>query len=92
MASESRLELAMRPAVRDLMRTRGLPIAEVQEAVAAGREGIRCPFCGIDAASMTVGLDKGGVLDASWTCSNCHETGPVDFDGEPHYTSDGVDA
>lgn len=60
-------------------------IAERAEEIAAGRTGKACPFCSSEAASITTTRDRRGVLDQTWMCENCDESGVVLPGGVLHW-------
>jgi hypothetical protein len=60
-------------------------IAERAEEIAAGRTGKACPFCLRETATITTTRDRRGVLDQTWACENCDESGVVLPGGVLHW-------
>jgi len=56
-------------------------LAERAEEIAAGRSGSPCPFCGSRATSLLLEVDRQGILEATWQCNDCDETGACLLDG-----------
>lgn len=51
--------------------------AECGEDAASGLTGPPCPFCGARCTELVATTDRRGVLDATWACRNCGESGPM---------------
>lgn len=61
-----------------------MPLAERGERIAAGRTGLSCPFCAAQQVIVVTARDLRGVLDQTWMCDNCDESGSM-LDGKPHW-------
>lgn len=68
----------------DLMK----PPVECWEDFAAGRIGAVCPFCGEHTALIIRKEDRQGIIEASWECESCDESGPCLATGELEWVPD----
>jgi len=66
-----------------------MPRAEVEEEIAAGITGARCPFCDRPEARIMIERDRRGMHSASWACDACDESGPCLGDGTLYWNGDG---